>query len=138
MAGAATTPATGRRTRSTLLGKMVRIDVEGEPDAGLAYAIPPSNPFAGDPTTLDEIWALGLRNPYRFGFDRMTGDMYIGDVGQGAIEEIDFEPASSPGGRNYGWRWWEGTRLNITTGIVPVDPVFPYYEYGSNRGATAR
>jgi glucose/arabinose dehydrogenase len=89
----------------TLLGKILRIDVNGT-GAGTtgAYAVPPGN-LGG--AALPEIWSYGLRNPWRYSFDACTGDMYIGDVGQGLIEEIDFEPAGTPG-RNYGWRLMEG------------------------------
>jgi glucose/arabinose dehydrogenase len=87
----------------TLLGKLLRIDVDhGEP-----YAIPPDKPFAGE-GGLPEIWAYGLRNPWRFSFDRLTGDLYIGDVGQDAWEEVDFVPAGMPGGMNFGWSFYEG------------------------------
>ncbi len=89
-----------------LLGKMLRIDVDaGGPGD---YGIPPDNPFVGDPTAADEIWAYGLRNPWRFSFDRNTGDLFIGDVGQNTWEEIDLQPASSSGGENYGWSCMEG------------------------------
>ena len=94
---------------------MLRIDVDVDPDP---YLIPPSNPFVGDPSTLDEIWALGLRNPWRFSFDRGTGDMYIGDVGQGSREEINFQPGSSTGGENYGWRCMEGFRCTGMSGCI--------------------
>jgi len=87
----------------SLLGKMLRLDVDAAPPY-----VPASNPFVGDPGTLDEIWALGLRNPWRFSFDRDTGDLYIGDVGQNSREEVDFQPASSAGGENYGWDCEEG------------------------------
>jgi glucose/arabinose dehydrogenase len=94
----------GQKT-STLLGKLLRIDVE----SGISpYNIPISNPFVGITNYSPEIWALGLRNPWRFSFDRLTGDFYIGDVGQNLYEEIDFRPAGSPGGQNYGWRIMEG------------------------------
>ncbi len=88
-----------------LLGKMLRIDVIGQS----TYAIPPDNPYAndGDDQTRGEIWSSGWRNPWRFSFDRVTGDMFVGDVGQGAWEEIDFEPANQSG-RNYGWNRCEG------------------------------
>ena len=89
----------------TLLGKILRIDVDGKPP----YEIPPDNPFAEIDSALGEIWVYGLRNPWRFSFDRDTGDMFIGDVGQAAREEIDFQPAGSGGGENYGWRRMEGT-----------------------------
>jgi len=87
----------------SLLGKILRLDV----DHGSPYAIPPDNPYL-DSAGADEIWALGLRNPWRFSFDRDTGDLYIGDVGQNQWEEIDFEAAGSPGGTNFGWRCKEG------------------------------
>lgn len=89
----------------SLLGKILRIDVE----SGVSpYGIPATNPFTGTAGYRGEIWALGLRNPWRFSFDRLTGDLYIGDVGQGIVEEIDFQQAISPGGENYGWDILEG------------------------------
>ena len=88
---------------STILGKILRIDVDS------ANMIPPSNPFLGTPGARGEIWSYGWRNPWRFTFDRMTGDMFIGDVGQNTREEIHFQPASSAGGENYGWRLMEGS-----------------------------
>ncbi len=88
----------------TLLGKILRIDV----DSGDPYAIPPANPFVDNPDMLDEIWAWGVRNPWRFSFDSATGDMYIADVGGSRWEEINFQPADSPGGENYGWPCFEG------------------------------
>jgi glucose/arabinose dehydrogenase len=117
------------QNRLNLLGSMLRIDVDnGEP-----YGIPESNPFAEDDATLDEIWALGLRNPWRFSFDRLTGDMWIGDVGQENIEEIDFQPADSPGGENYGWRCYEGNATYRTTGCgASANYTFPVHTYESN------
>jgi uncharacterized protein (TIGR03437 family) len=100
------------QTLTVLLGKMLRIDVDGD----FPYAIPPSNPFANSLTVVaqqaarPEIWAYGLRNPWRFSFDRETGDLFIADVGQDKEEEVNFQPASSAGGQNYGWRRMEGTR----------------------------
>jgi glucose/arabinose dehydrogenase len=86
-----------------LLGKLLRIDVRVEP-----YAVPPDNPFVGRAGARPEIWAYGLRNPWRFSFDRKTGDLYIADVGQDAYEEIDFQPSGDRGGENYGWNLMEG------------------------------
>ncbi len=83
----------------SLLGKLLRIDVDG----AQPYAIPPDNPFVGQPAARPEIWAFGLRNPWRFTFDRETGDLFIGDVGQNEFEELNFQPAGSRGGQNYGW-----------------------------------
>ncbi len=110
--GAFDDPENRSQNPQELLGKMLRIDV----DNGAPYSIPGDNPFVGDATTKDEIWAIGLRNPWRFSFDRMTGDMWIGDVGQNQAEEIDFEPAGSAGGLNYGWRCYEANDLYLTGG----------------------
>lgn len=90
-----------------LLGKMLRIDVD-RPSGGQPYGIPPSNPFVSTAGMRPEIWATGLRNPWRYSFDRVTGDLYIADVGQNAYEEIDFQPAGGAGGQNYGWPRMEG------------------------------
>ena len=109
-----------------LLGKMLRIDV----DNGLPYTVPASNPFTMVPGTLNEIWAFGLRNPFRWSFDRLTGDMWIGDVGQNEYEEVDFQPASSMGGENYGWQCYEGDSTYNTSGCGPrADYTFPAYAY---------
>jgi glucose/arabinose dehydrogenase len=89
---------------TTLLGKLLRIDVTDVD----TYTVPASNPFARTPNARPEIWAFGLRNPWRFSFDRGTGALYIADVGQDAYEEVDVQPASSKGGENYGWRIMEG------------------------------
>lgn len=90
---------------SSLWGKILRIDVSSTPTG---YVVPPGNPFVNRPGFAPEIWALGLRNPWRFCFDRSNGDLYISDVGQFIADEIDYEPAPSTGGRNYGWRTREG------------------------------
>jgi hypothetical protein len=94
----------------TMLGKILRLDVESTPPVGQKYVIPPTNPFftSGDPSVKKEIWAQGLRNPWRFSFDRSTGDLYIGDVGQNIEEEVDFQSHASAGGENYGWHILEG------------------------------
>lgn len=118
----------GNRAQNPMefLGKMLRIDV----DHGNPYAIPATNPFHNSTTTLKEIWALGLRNPWRFSFDRLTGDLWIADVGQNAIEEIDFQPAASTGGENYGWRCYEGNDVYNNTGCAPSSSLtFPVYTY---------
>ena len=122
-------PQNHGQNRMSLLGKMIRIDVDnGEP-----YSIPPDNPFANDDFTRDEIWALGLRNPWRFSFDRLTGDMWIADVGQNAWEEINFQPASSTGGENYGWRCYEGNNTYNTSGCLPASAyTFPIHVYPNN------
>ncbi len=97
-----------------LLGKMLRVDVNGSgtvpcgQSTAMPYAIPASNPFAGNPSDCHEVWAYGMRNPWRYSFDRVTGDLLIGDVGQDAYEEVDFQPAASGGGENYGWHKMEG------------------------------
>jgi len=116
----------------TLLGKMLRIDVDN-PTSSANYGIPSDNPFVGDSTTLDEIWAMGLRNPWRFSFDRMTGDMWIADVGQDVWEEIDFQSDTSAGGENYGWRCYEGFEP-FELGDCPADSTFtlPIHTYQNN------
>jgi glucose/arabinose dehydrogenase len=96
------------QNNATLLGKLLRID----PIPGGGYRIPPSNPFAGVGGRRAEIWAYGLRNPWRFSFDRGSGDLIIADVGQDLEEEIDFAAAGTGRGANYGWSVWEGTRRN--------------------------
>ncbi|MFF1381557.1 PQQ-dependent sugar dehydrogenase [Streptomyces sp. NPDC058308] len=108
----------------TLLGKLLRIDPRG----GKPYAIPKDNPFVGDPKAKGEIWAYGLRNPWRFSFDAGTGDLLIGDVGQSAWEEIDWAPAKSRGGENYGWSRMEGTHP-FREGTEPANHVPPVHEY---------
>jgi len=129
---------------SQLLGKLLRIDVDGDDfpaDATRNYAIPTTNPFVGV-TGDDEIWAYGLRNPWRNGFDRMTGDLFIGDVGQFVWEEINFQPASSTGGENYGWDCMEAFVCSNTTGCngsagcscATVNDVLPIGAY-SHSGA---
>lgn len=119
-------PQNRSQTRLTLLGKILRIDV----DNGNPYSIPANNPFAEDDFTLDEIWALGVRNPWRFSFDRQTGDLWIGDVGQGQFEEINFQPANSAGGENYGWRCYEGDATFNTADCPAADALtFPAYAY---------
>lgn len=120
----------------TLLGKMLRIDV----DNGTPYGIPASNPFVNDPAVKDEIWAIGVRNPWRFSFDRSTGDLWIGDVGQNQWEEIHRQAANSTGGENYGWRCYEGNAVYNNNGCGPagnyVSPVFVYSHANNNCSIT--
>ena len=127
-------PNNRAQTTDTLLGKMLRIDVESQPPANTTYRIPADNPFLGDSDPSDripdEIWAFGLRNPWRFSFDRATGDLYIADVGQNAREEVNFQPADSTGGENYGWSIFEGSAsLNDNRTIqfgTLTDPIAEY------------
>lgn len=130
-------PGNRAQNPAELLGKMLRIDVDNT-SSGLNYAIPPTNPFYNSTTARKEIWALGLRNPWRFSFDRLTGDMWIADVGQNAWEEVDFQPAGSPGGANYGWRCYEGNHAYNTAGCGPMSsyagPVFEYDHSFTNGG----
>ncbi|PAX08226.1 PQQ-dependent sugar dehydrogenase [Sphingomonas lenta] len=135
--GGGNDPANQAQNRDSLLGKMLRIDVDGADafasDPNRNYAIPTDNPFVGE-AGADEVWAYGLRNPWRNSFDRETGDLYIADVGQGAREEVNWQAATSDGGENYGWVVREGDRVNVTgrPGNPPpddpslVDPVLAY------------
>ncbi len=139
--GAAGDPEDNARDRTNLLGALVRIDVGGTPGAGdescggpSRYAVPPDNPYRGADGRCDEIWAWGLRNPWRWSFDRGTGDLFIADVGQDRWEEVNFEPAGSGGGRFYGWSCREGAHVydrDRCDGTLHVDPVI---EYGHDGG----
>jgi uncharacterized repeat protein (TIGR01451 family) len=126
-------PQNNGQNLGTLLGKMLRIDVESNRKP---YAIPPNNPFLAVHAARGEIWALGLRNPWRFSFDRQTGDLYIGDVGQNAYEEINFQRRSSAGGENYGWRVAEGNHCyNANTcDLTQFTP--PVLEYPHAQGCS--
>ena len=124
--GSAGDPNGNAQSLSTLLGKLLRISPE--PSGASAYTIPAGNPFVGRDGARPEIWSYGLRNPWRFSFDRLTGDLWIGDVGQNAFEEIDVELAPSPGGSNFGWDGFEGTH-RFEGDADRRDAVFPAYEY---------
>ena len=122
------------------LGKILRVDVNSDDfpaDANRNYHIPPDNPYAGVTTGDDEIWAHGTRNPFRDSFDRLTGDLWLGDVGQGSREEIDRQPANAAGGENFGWRLREGNIQNPTSGIggaIPANYRAPVYDYARPTG----
>ena len=133
--GSGNDPGNRAQNLNSLLGKMLRIDVDN-PNPGLAYGIPASNPLVGI-TGRDEIWHWGLRNPWRWSFDRQNGDMWIGDVGQNAREEISYAPAGL-GGRNFGWRCMEGNGCTGLSGCTCnsnalADPVHTYFQ-GSSTG----
>jgi glucose/arabinose dehydrogenase len=124
--GSAGDPGNRSQNPMEYLGKMLRIDV----NQGNPYAIPETNPFYNSLSALGEIWALGLRNPWRFSFDRLTGDLWIGDVGQNAFEEIDFQQAASTGGENYGWRCYEGFQEYNSSGCPGTSAfTFPVHTY---------
>jgi hypothetical protein len=118
-------PLNNAQNLNNLFGSILRIDVDLE----RGYGIPKTNPFIGMPNVCPEIWAYGLRNPWRFSFDKRTGDLYIGDVGQNSWEEINFQSANSSGGENYGWNQFEGfddfiDSPNINNAIAPIH-VYP-------------
>lgn len=116
-----------------LLGKILRIDVDGAPP----YVIPAGNPFTGTAGARGEVWALGLRNPWRMSFDRATGDLYIGDVGQNRREEVDVGLASRRGGENYGWNVTEGTLcFSPASGCSTTGFTLPVVEYATGPGGT--
>lgn len=139
-------PGQNAQDKDSLLGKILRIDVDGDDFSGdddKNYAIPDDNPFAAT-SGADEIWALGIRNPWRFSFDSETGDFYIGDVGQNAREEIDFVEAGTPGGLNFGWNYREGEidydgdnePGDPPGGLTFTDPVFTYAHDGGSASVT--
>ena len=118
------------QNKGNLLGKILRLNVSDVP----TYTIPAGNPFTKTVGAQGEIWAFGLRNPWRFSFDRTTGDLYIGDVGESNWEEVDFQAANSSGGQNYGWNCFEGdhpyTAPDAHTNCASIGPVvFPVYEH---------
>jgi glucose/arabinose dehydrogenase len=111
---------------TSIFGKILRIDV----DSAEPYAIPPSNPFVNQSGARGEIWSYGFRNPWRFSFDRTTGDMWMGDVGDAKAEEVDFQPANSQGGENYGWPMLEGNECMIAEHCHDPGLVAPLVTYG--------
>lgn len=117
-------PDNNAQSLDEMLGKMHRIEVL----PNLTYRVPADNPFVGKKDARGEVWAYGFRNPWRFSFDRTTGDLWIADVGRDTKEEINFEPAGSGGGHNYGWHFREGT-LPYQGGKKPKDAIDPVYDY---------
>jgi hypothetical protein len=125
-------PQGNGQSLTTLLGKVLRLDVDG----ASGYAIPPDNPFVGQSGARAEIWLYGLRNPWRFSFDRVTRDLYVADVGQGAWEEVNVLPASSPGGANYGWNVMEGDHCYAAASCNRAGLVPPVSEYSHAEGCS--
>jgi hypothetical protein len=131
--GSAGDPNGNGQDLGTLRGAILRLDV----DSASPYAIPADNPFVGDANAQDEIWAYGLRNPWRFSFDRRTGDLFIGDVGQDDFEEVNFEPANSSGGRNFGWKAMEGSAcFEPATDCDDGSMTLPIIEYSHDEGCS--
>ena len=128
--GSAGDPLGAGQDPTMLLGTIIRLDVDGE----TGYAIPEDNPFVGSDEGADEVWSWGWRNPWRFSFDRVTDDMYIGDVGQAQWEELNFEPADSVGGLNYGWNYFEATTVYQGGGDQSAT-VIPFAEYNHGGGS---
>lgn len=149
-------PQDNAQNPASLLGKLLRIDVGSQaplPAVGdyqvyfplifkssqqeqSSYSIPPDNPFIGAPGYREEIWALGLRNPWRFSFDRVNGDLYIADVGQNNFEEVNFQPTSSSGGENYGWNIMEGTSCYQSSNCDQTGLVLPIFTYPTSTGCS--
>ncbi len=127
-------PQNRAQNGNDLLGKILRIDVDVAGEA--AYGIPESNPFVADDGVRNEIWAVGLRNPWRFSFDRETGDLFLADVGQSQWEEVNFRPADSPGGENYGWNRMEGSHCYQRDTCDVTGLVLPIFEYDHSQGCS--
>lgn len=130
--------STNAQNLNSVLGAILRLDVDGDDypaDDGRNYAIPSDNPFVGG--AAEEIWAYGLRNPFRCSFDSATGDFYMGDVGNFAREEVNFQPADSMGGENYGWRCYEASLPFQMTGCADKSTMtFPVHEYPRSMGCS--
>jgi glucose/arabinose dehydrogenase len=143
--GSGNDPDCNAQRDDSLLGKLLRIDVDQNVNTPPYYGIPPTNPYIGPGDPRDEVFARGLRNPFRFSFDRQTGDLFIGDVGQNALEEVDFMPAGTGAAANYGWKIMEGTSCTGHSencpGYVPPcgSPLFtpPILEYDHDLGDCA-
>ena len=130
--GSAGDPWGNGQNLNALLGKLLRLDARGQ----VAYAIPAGNPFTGSGDARPEIWAYGLRNPWRFSFDRQTGDLYIADVGQNAWEEVNFQRADSAGGENYGWNTMEALACYRANTCDTDGKVLPVAEYSHDQGCS--
>ena len=140
--GSSNDPLNSGQARNTMLGKILRIDINRDDFAGdpnKNYAIPTNNPFIGVAGTNPEIYALGVRNPWRNSFDMANGNLWIGDVGQGAREELDFIAAASPGGQNFGWRIREGDIATPGINDTPVSGLsgpLLVYDHGIGQSIT--
>jgi len=130
--GSADDPLATGQDPSDLLGSILRIDV----DNGFPFTNPVTNPFVGNEAGADAVWNYGLRNVWRFSFDRATGDLYMGDVGQNQFEEINFQEASSFGGENYGWRAYEATAPYIGSAVTDVVPPIAQYSHSDGCSIT--
>jgi glucose/arabinose dehydrogenase len=130
--GSGNDPSNNAQNRNVLLGKILRLNINPPPGTG-PYAIPDDNPFRNVPNTRPEIFAYGMRNPWRFSFDRLTGNQWVADVGQGAKEEVD---TPITGGGNYGWRVYEGTSCTGTDQNLcdPANYILPLFDYGHSLG----
>lgn len=130
-------PGNNSQNGNSLLGKMIRINVDNFSTAPY-YTIPADNPYIADPNVRDEVFAMGLRNPWRWSFDKLTHDMWVADVGQDAWEEVNFRTPATAGGINYGWRCYEGNNAYNTTGCQPqsnyISPIFVYPHNGTTGG----
>jgi glucose/arabinose dehydrogenase len=130
--GSANDPFGNAQNLDTWLGKILRIDPR--PSGSTPYTVPADNPFVGRVGAKPEIYAYGLRNPWRSSFDKLTGDLWIGDVGQNALEEIDFCPKDAARGANFGWDAYEGSKRSDLTTPAPENHVPPVYEYPTSDG----
>lgn len=144
--GSSNDPGNRAQDPGELLGKMLRLDVDNQPgslppdcDDGGAYRVPADNPLVGETGACDEIWALGLRNPWRSSFDHQTNEIFIADVGQGSWEEVNARPATSAG-ENYGWSCYEGTQPNPNTSMAVCEPAsaytMPVFDYSHADGCS--
>lgn len=131
--GSANDPLGSGQNPNTLLGTLLRLDVDHSPEI---YAIPATNPFTSAENRRNEIWAWGLRNPWRFSFDRLTGDLFIADVGQNQWEEVHFQPAASEGGENYGWNILEGSHCFLLENCDKAGLEMPIFEYNHQEGCS--